>query len=113
MFPVLLFVILSVVQFGLWYHAAAVAKAAVAEGLRAASAEAGTETDGTATTQSFLAQAGPTIVRDVQLSVRRDPSVARVELRATAANVVPGLRLRVHALAQAPVERFRSRSDSP
>ena len=46
MFPVLLLIIMSVVQFGLWYHAAAVAKAAVAEGVRAARAEGATAADG-------------------------------------------------------------------
>ena len=34
--------------------------------------------------------------------------VARVELRATAARVIPGLPLPIHALAESPVERFRA-----
>lgn len=110
-FPVLLLIIMSVVQFGLWYHASAVAKAAVAEGVRAARAEGGTGSDGSAVTEAFLAQAGPTVVQDVQLVVSRNDSVARVELRAKAANVLPGLRLPIHAVAESPVERFRPESE--
>jgi Flp pilus assembly protein TadG len=112
-FPVLLLLILAVVQFGLWYHAAAVAKAAVAEGVRTARAEGATGAEGAAATNDFLAQAGPTIVTNVHLSVSRDANVARVELRATAAHVIPGLSLPIHALAQSPVERFRSSSEGP
>lgn len=107
MFPVLLLIIMSVVQFGLWYHAAAVAKAAVAEGVRAARAEGATAADGVAATQDFLAQAGPTIVEGVQLDVSRNADVVRVEIRATATNVVPGLSLPIHAVAESPVEVFR------
>lgn len=112
-FPVLLLIIMAVVQFGLWYHAAAVAKAAAAEGVRAARAEGATDSDGASTTSAFLAQAGPTVVRDVQLTVSRDTETARVEIRATAANVIPGLVFPVHALAQSPVERFRAESEGP
>lgn len=112
-FPVLLLLIMSVVQFGLWYHAANVAKAAVAEGVRMARAEGATGADGAAATNAFLAQAGPTIVENVQLSASRDANVARVELRATAARVIPGLPLQIHALAESPVERFRADSGAP
>ncbi len=112
-FPVLLLMILAIVQFGVWYHAAAVAKAAAAEGVRAARAEGASDTDGATSTQAFLAQAGPSIVQNVQLNVSRDANVARVEIRATAANVIPGLSFPIHALAQSPVERFRLPSDAP
>lgn len=110
-FPVLLLLILAVVQFGLWYHAAAVAKAAVAEGVRTARAQGATGADGASATSAFLAQAGPTIVQNVQLTASRDANVARVELRATAAHVIPGLNLPIHALGQSSVERFRGRTD--
>ncbi len=111
-FPVLLLLILSVVQFGLWYHAAAVAKRAVAEGVRTARAEGATGSDGAMATRDFLAQAGPTIVENVQLSASRDANVARVELRATAARLIPGIPLPIHALAQSPIERFRAATEA-
>ena len=112
-FPVLLLLILSVVQFGLWYHAAAVAKAAVAEGVRTARAEGATGAEGAAAARDFLAVAGPTAVEDVQLSVSRDTNVARVELRATADRLIPGIPLPIHAVAQSPVERFRASTEGP
>lgn len=112
-FPVLLVLILSVVQFGLWYHAAAVAKRAVAEGVRTARAEGATSSDGATATRDFLALAGPTSVENVQLNATRDTNVARVELRATAARLIPGIPLPIHAVAQSPVERFRASTEGP
>ena len=105
--PVLLLVVLMLVQFGVWYHATAVAKAAVAEAARAARAEGATDEEGRARANAFLAQAGRTIIVDPELTVTRDAEAVRVELRAVAANVVPGLRLPIRALAESKVERFR------
>ncbi len=111
--PVLLLLILSVVQFGLWYHAADVAKSAVTQGVRVARAEGATGADGATATRDFLAVAGATSVQNVQLNVGRDANVARVELRATAARLIPGIPLPIHALAQSPVERFRASTEGP
>lgn len=105
--PVLLFVVLTVVQFGVWYHAVAVAKAAVAEAARAARAEGGTAEDGRVRGEAFLAQAGSTVVERPEIVVSRDAEVVRVELHAVAANVVPGVHLPIHAFARSVVERFR------
>ena len=44
--PVLMFLIMTVIQFGLWYHASHTAEAAAQEGVRAARVEGGTEVDG-------------------------------------------------------------------
>ena len=112
-FPVFLLIIVGVIQFGLWYHAAAVAKAAAAEGVRAARAEGATVDDGRVVTEAFLAQLGPSVVENVSVQVSRDTNVARVEIRATAKNVLPGLDLPIHALAESPVERFRSAGEGP
>jgi len=106
--PVLLLVVLTLVQFGVWYHANAVAKAAVAEAARAARAEGATDEDGRSRGSEFLAQAARTIVVDPQLTVSRDAEAVHVELRAVAANVIPGLRLPIRAVAQSPLERFRT-----
>jgi Flp pilus assembly protein TadG len=112
-FPVFLLIIIAIIQFGLWYHASAVAKAAVTEGVRAARAEGATADDGRVVTEAFLAQLGPSVVQNVTLQVNRDTDTARIELRATAKNVLPGLDLPIHALAESPVERFRSAAEGP
>lgn len=105
--PVLLLVVLSVVQFGLWMHATAVAKATVAEAARAARAEGATDEDGRARGLEFLEQAGRTIIEGPELAVSRDGESVRVELRGVAADVLPGVRLPVRAVAHSPIEAFR------
>ena len=106
--PALLLLVLLSVQFGLWYHASAVAKAAAEEGARAARAEGATAPDGEARARSFLAQAGPTIIEGAQVTATRTAATAGVEVRGVAVNVVPGFRLPVNAVAASPVERYRS-----
>ena len=110
-FPLVLLFILGVVQAGVYYHASAVAKAAVSEGLRTARAEGASGDDGARAARDFLSQVAPTIVENIEVDVRRDFNMARVELRGTAAIVIPGLRLPIHALAESQVERFRSSTE--
>lgn len=109
--PVLLFLVMLIVQFGLWYHAQHVVRAAAQEGVRAARAEAGTDDDGTERATDFLARAGPSIVAALEVSVDRDSEVASVSIRGEAVSVVPGFHLPVKATATSPVERFRG--DAP
>lgn len=54
--PALLFLVVLVIQFGLWYHAQHVVRAAAEEGARAARAEHSSGETGERTAESFLAQ---------------------------------------------------------
>jgi Flp pilus assembly protein TadG len=105
--PVLLVLITLVIQFALWYHASNVADAAAEEGMRAARLLGGTAEAGQTTAESFLSQAGPTIVVAPEVSVSRDTETARVEVRGRVVSVVPGMRLPIDAVAQSPLEKFR------
>lgn len=107
-FPVLVAVILAVVQFGIWYHAAAVARAAASEGVRAMLVVDGTEADGRRRTQEFLDQLGRGVLESPAVSTSRAGDVAVVEIRASAPELLPGLRLPVTARAETPLERFRA-----
>ena len=111
-FPVLVMLILAVVQFGIWYHAAAVARAAASEGVRAMLVVDGTEADGRRRTQEFLDQLGRGVIESPAVSTTRSGDVAVVEIRASAPELLPGLRLPVTARAETPVERFRA-ADEP
>ena len=106
--PVLLFVLLMVLQFGVWYHAQHVATAAAQEGVRAARLEGGTADAGHRRATEFLASAGPTVVTGPVVTASRDADRATVEIAGRAATVVPGISLPVRAVAAGPVERFRS-----
>ena len=106
--PVLLLLIMSVIQFALWYHAAGVAHAAAQEGARAASAVGASVSDGQNTAQRFVDQLGPTILNDTHISTNRYFDTANVRVDATAIALIPGLRLPIKAEVSNPVERFRA-----
>lgn len=108
--PVLLLLIVTVIQFALWFDGVHVAEAAAQEGVRAARVEGGSAAAGQERAVSFLADAAPTLVASPVVAVARDSERARVEVRATAIALIPGLRLPIEATAESPVERFRSAS---
>ena len=107
-FPVLVAVVLAVVQFGVWYHAAAVARAAASEGARAMLVVDGTAAEGRRRTQEFLDQLGRGVIEAPAVTTIRAGEVAVVEIRASAPELLPGLRLAVTARAERPLERFRA-----
>lgn len=106
--PALMFLLLLSVQFGLWFHATAVAKAAAEEGVRAARVEGATEADGEDRTRSFLLQLGKTVVSRPRVVVTQSRDEARVEVVGRAMSVVPGLHPPIRAVAASPVEAYRS-----
>ncbi len=104
--PVVLFLVSTVAQFVVYYHAAHVATAAAQEGVRAAQVADGTAGDAQAQATDFLAQAGPNLVLAPAVVVSRDTDVARVEVVGHAPQVLPGITLGIRAVATGPVERF-------
>ena len=105
--PVLLFLVMLVVQFGLWYHAEHVAQAAAQEGVRTARLEGSTADAGRTRAADFLANLGSTIVQEPVVTATRDADTASVSVQGRAVAVVPGFSLPVKASASSPVERFR------
>ncbi len=104
--PVVLFLVSTVAQFVVYFHAAHVATAAAAEGVRAAQMADGTAGDAQAQATDFLAQAGPNLVLTPSVVVSRDTDVARVEVVGHAPQLLPGITLGLRAVATGPVERF-------
>jgi hypothetical protein len=110
LFPVTLLMVFAIIQFGVWYHASDVAKAAAQEGVRAARVEGGHASDGAARADRVLDDNARTLIAGRQVVPFRDNDVARVEVWGTCLRVVPipGLSLSIHAVAESPVERFRA-----
>lgn len=104
--PALMFLIMLIIQFGLWYHAQHAVQAAASEGVRAARAETGTGDDGVARAEAFLNDIGPRTVVSPNVKVVVVADQATVEVSGAAPAVVPGLRLPVHASATSSLERF-------
>ncbi len=104
--PAVLFLLMSVAQFVVYYHASHLATAAAQEGVRAAQVVDGTAADAQARTEDFLAQAGPALVLSPVVAVTRDVDNARVEVSAHAPQLIPGIALAIHAVAHGPTEQF-------
>ncbi len=104
--PAVVFLLMTVAQFVVYYHASHLASAAAQEGVRAAQVADGTAADAEASAQDFLAQAGPALVLSPVVAASRDLVSARVEIRARAPQLVPGVRIGIRAVAAGQVERF-------
>lgn len=104
--PLLLLLILAVLQVGLWSHAVHIAQTAAVAGLADLRGETGTPTSACAHTKVLLDQLGrgPLIVTDLKCT--RSGATAVVEVRGSAATVVPLVTLPVQVSATGPVERF-------
>jgi Flp pilus assembly protein TadG len=104
--PALLTLVMLIVQTGLWLHAAHLVHAAAQEGARAARVETGTATAGRTRTETFLDRLAAGVLTDRHVTATRSAEEARIEISGHVIPVVPGMRLPVRAVAQAPVERF-------
>ena len=111
--PVLLLLIMLVVQFGLWYHAEHVVRAAADQGLRVARDPQRPPPAGEEQAGEFLDVAGGRLVEERQVTVTRTADTATVSVTGRVVAVVPGLRLPLRAVAAGPLERFRPDTDSP
>ncbi|MBW3575868.1 MAG: pilus assembly protein [Actinobacteria bacterium] len=109
--PALLFLISTVAQFALYYHASHVATAAAQEAARAAQLADGTEAGARAHGYDFIAQAGPNLVLEPRVVVTRDTAaeVAQAEVHGRIPRLVPGMAApTVSASAGGPLERFEA-----
>jgi Flp pilus assembly protein TadG len=104
LFPGVLFLILLVVEAGLYFHAAQRASAAADRAVEAARSVDATEEDGEAAGDAFLAGA-PLLGSDVDVTFSSDDEVVAT-VTGTAHQLVPGIALEVTAVASAPRERF-------
>jgi Flp pilus assembly protein TadG len=88
-FPLLILAGTGVLQFSLWMHAEAVVTAAVQDGARVASSEAGTLDQGIGVAQSLLRDGlGPSAPL-VQLVTSTDETTVRFEATGTMPTILP------------------------
>jgi hypothetical protein len=111
--PVLLLLILLVVQFAEWQHAAHVAQAAASEGLAAARVQGGTAVAGQGEANDVLGQLTTGVLVNPSVHVSRGANTTTVTVTGEAQAVIPFLHLPVHATASGPVERFRPPGAGP
>lgn len=104
LFPVVLFWLMLIVQYGLWWHAKQVANAAAAEAVDAAKVPTGTGRDGENAAASYLSQSGN--LSNVTITVTRQTATVTAQVHGDAPHLVPGFEWSVTARSAGPVERF-------
>ncbi|NIL43741.1 pilus assembly protein [Salinispora arenicola] len=104
--PLLLLLVMFVVQAGVWMHATHVAQAAATRAGNAAAGYQSSAAAGHEAGNQTLAAIGDGVLKNPSMSVTRTATEIRVEIKATASTVVPGVRWPVRAVVVRPVERF-------
>ncbi len=102
--PVVIALVLTPIQIGLWWHASQVADAAAREAVDAAQVEGAGEANGREAAERFLTAAGN--LNTPTVTVTRTTDLVRVEVVGRAPRLIPGLDWQVTAVAVGPVERF-------
>jgi Flp pilus assembly protein TadG len=117
--PAFLFMIMLIVQAGLYFHASSVASAAAQEGARAATVQGGTIAEGTRVADDFVQALAPRLLEDVEVEGRYvdDGELVRMTVRADVTEVfeLPGVDLdfTVQETSEGVVERFRPATEAP
>lgn len=106
-FPITLLIVLAIIQFGVWYHAADIARAAAQQGVKTASSYGATAAAGRNQADIVLADNGQGLIVGPTITSYRDNDVVRMTITGRALTVVPIIRLSIHESATAPVESFR------
>jgi hypothetical protein len=105
--PALMLVLLVVIQFALWAHAAQVVQLAASDGDRAARMMGGGPTAGRAQAESLLSASAATVT-SASVSVSILPTdQARVTVTGRAVAILPWMVLSVSATQTGPVQEFR------
>lgn len=111
--PLLLLLIVGVIQFALYLHAAHVAQAVAAQAMTAARLQGGSVASGQAEAASVLAQLGHGLLVHPQVAVTRNATVAQASVTAQVEAVIPFWHVGVHATVAGPVEAFRTAGQAP
>ena len=108
LFPVVLVATFALIQGALYYHARDVALAAASDGLTAARARTGSDTEGRDAASAFLQRAGgDDVLQGSSVTSVRTATTATVTVTGRTLSLVPGLPgWSVSQSASGPVERF-------
>jgi hypothetical protein len=117
--PAFLFMIMLIVQAGLYFHASSVASAAAQEGARAATVQGGTIAEGQQVAHDFVETLAPRLLDDVEADGRYvdGGELVRMTVRGDVTEVfeLPGVDLdfTVQETSEGVIERFRPATEAP
>ncbi|MFD2422688.1 TadE/TadG family type IV pilus assembly protein [Amycolatopsis pigmentata] len=108
LFPVVLVLVLSIVQGGLWWHAHTVAAQAAQAGVDAGRPVGATSSTAEHAARSFTERAGRGVLTTAEVRATVTGQTVQVTVSGTTTRLlpIPGLDIRVDATAQAAKERF-------
>lgn len=106
--PVLLLLVFSVVQAGLWFYARSLALTAAQEGVAAARTYGGTPALGVTRATAFITRSASSSLHGSSVTSRGSSATqVRIVVTGTSLSVLPGVAgIPVTAVAEGPVERF-------
>ncbi|WP_232668636.1 TadE/TadG family type IV pilus assembly protein [Pseudonocardia sp. TRM90224] len=105
--PLLLLLLLSAVQAGVWWHGVHIAESIAVHAIAAVRVDDGTPAAGQAAGERVRTQLAGQLLRNVRIDITRNAESARVEITATAMQVVPGLDLPIQVAATGATEPNR------
>lgn len=106
--PVLMLLLLIVVQFALWSHAAQVAQLAASTGDRTARSVGGGPAQGVDRARSILSGPGSDVTSSKVSYSILPGDVVEITVTGSAESILPGLSLPVSAKLVGPIQEFRS-----
>ncbi|KGM03922.1 membrane protein [Cellulomonas cellasea DSM 20118] len=108
LFPALLLVVTSLVQYGLWFHARSLALAAAQHGVSVARSYDADHSTAPAAARAFVdAHGADTLVNVATTPMSAGPGEVGVEVTGRAISILPGIPgPPVRQAAEAPIERF-------
>lgn len=107
MVPVVMVIVVVLIQFALWAHAAQIAQLAASEGDRAARGLGGGAVVGQARADAILRDKGSDLVSSAATVAIMPGGMSKMTVTGTAISIVPGLALPVSAVVIGPVQEFR------
>jgi Flp pilus assembly protein TadG len=108
--PITVFLVMLVIQMGLFFHARSIVAAAAQDGARAAQLEGGTEADARLAAAQILAGSESLLINE-QVIVVSDEDEVTVTITADLNSLVPFWDGSLSASATGPKERFRNPSE--
>lgn len=104
--PTILLALMSIVQFGLLFHARNIAENAAQAGAAAARSYDGSEASGRSQTAAYLSEAAGSTLSENTIDVTRGQAEVTVTVRGVVTSLIPGVHLHVTEAATGPVERY-------
>jgi hypothetical protein len=105
--PVIMFILLTLIQFALWAHAAQVTQLAASEGDRSARAFGGGIAAGVSQANAILRGSGSDLSSSSANVSVMPGDLIRISVTGHAVSILPGLSLPVSAVDVGPVQEFR------